>query len=328
MTTFEFLSYLKTLDVEVWADGDRLRCNGPSAVLTAELQQQISRRKADILHFLRAAKTQIHVASSLIPLQSEGSSPPFFGVPGHNGDVFCFLPLAQCLGPEQPFYGLQPPGTDGKREPLTKVEELAAYFVNDIRKHQPKGPYLLGGYCLGGICAFEIAQQLQSAGQEVALLALFGTTCPTALTLLHRVFVAVRHAVGRTRKLVHTLWQLSLRDKTHYLFDKAKERQVEREKLALMLAHNPHRPKVEQATVKAVRRYKPGMYSDRITVFLANHNPANLWDDGLLEWKNLTTGRFESEAGPPDCTGDTMLREPHVKIFAELLRSRIKLVQK
>lgn len=328
MTTFEFLSYLKTLQIEVQADGDRLRCSGPSAVLTAELQQQIGGRKAEILSFLRAAHTQVQEASSLVPLQTAESGRPLFGVPGHNGDVFCFLPLAQRLGPQQPFYGLQPPGTDGKREPLSDVEQLAAYFVNDIRKRQPEGPYLLAGYCLGGICAFEIAQQLHSAGQEVALLALFGTTCPTALTFLHRMHVRVRREAQRLWKLVSTLWRLPLRDKTSYLFDKAKLRRLEREKLAIALSDNPHRPKVEQATVKAVRRYRPRPYRGHLTVFLASHKPTNLWDDGLLDWEHLTTGRFQSEVGPPDCTGDTMLREPYVEMFAKLLRAHLKFAQK
>jgi thioesterase domain-containing protein len=323
VTTFEFLSYLKTLDIEVQADGDRLRCSGPSAVLTAELQHQISGQKAEILRFLREAQVHAQEPSSLVPLQPAGSDRPLFGVPGHNGDVFCFLPLAQRLGPEQPFYGLQPPGTDGKCEPLSDVGQLAAYFVNDIRKRQPEGPYLLAGYCLGGICAFEIAQQLHSAGQEVALLALFGTTCPTALTYLHRIRVRVRRGALRAWKLLCTLWQLPLHDKTHYLFDKAKHRQLEREQLAAAAADNPHRPKVERATVKAVRRYKPRVYSGRLTVFLSSQKPSNLWDDGLLDWERFTTGRFQSEAGPANCTGDTMLREPHVAVFAELLRSHI-----
>jgi thioesterase domain-containing protein len=297
-------------------------------VLTAELQHEIGERKTEILSFLQAAQTQAREVSSLVPLQPAGSGPPLFGVPGHNGDVFCFLPLAQRLGPAQPFYGLQPPGTDGKREPLTDVQELATYFVNDIRKCQPEGPYLLGGYCLGGICAFEIAQQLQNAGQEVALLALFGTTCPTALTLIHRTHVAFRREAQRMWKLACTLWRLPWRGKTHYLFDKAKLRQAEREQLAMALSDNPYRPKVEQATVTAVRRYKPRVYSGQVTVFLASHNPANLWNDGLLDWRHLTTGRFQSEVGPPDCTSDTMLREPYVEVFAELLRSRIKAASK
>src|SRR5207244_7860493 len=51
----------------------------------------------------------------------------------------------------------------------------AALYINEIRRVQPEGPYLVGGYWLGGTIAYEIAQQLTSRGQEVAILALFDT---------------------------------------------------------------------------------------------------------------------------------------------------------
>lgn len=327
MTTFEFLSYLRTLDIEVWADGDRLRCSAPSIVLTAELQQEISRRKAEILSFLQAAKTWAEPASSLIPLQPAGARPPFFGVPGHNGDVFCYVPLAQQLGPEQPFYGLQPPGTDGKQAPLTDIEELAAYFVQDIRKSQPQGPYFLGGFCLGGITAFEIAQQLHRAGQQVALLVLFGSPCPAALALPHRARVVARRSARRLVEPVKTLWQLPFQEQTHYVLDRMKQYRMAKEQRAIQLLQNPHRAQLEQATVKAVHGYKPQLYAGPITLFLPCQHPPNLYDDRLLEWQNLTTAHCAIEVGPPDCRGETMLREPYVEMFAALLRARIDGIQ-
>jgi thioesterase domain-containing protein len=327
MTTFEFLSHLRTLDIEVRADGDRLRCNAPSAVLTAELQQEISTRKAQILEFLRAAKTWTEPASSLIPLQPAGHQPPFFGVPGHNGDVFCYVPLVRHLGPEQPFYGLQPPGTDGKRVPLTTVEELAGHFITDIRAFQPVGPYFISGFCMGGITAFEIAQQLQRAGHKVALLALFGSPCPTAMALPHRARMAAQRSTQRIIGPVKTLWQLPLTEKKHYLLDRVKQRRLEEQKRAAGLLHNPHRAQVEQATVKAVHSYTAQPYSGPITFYFPNPQSMNDEEDRFSEWQLLTTDRFTSEVGPPDCTGDTMLREPYAKIFAEWLRIHIDQVK-
>ena len=64
-----------------------------------------------------------------MPLQAQGRGAPVFGVPGHNGDVFCYRALARELGDEHPFFGLQPPGVDGQRAPLTRVEDIAAYFA-------------------------------------------------------------------------------------------------------------------------------------------------------------------------------------------------------
>jgi thioesterase domain-containing protein/acyl carrier protein len=114
--------------------------------------------------------------SPLVAIQTTGSRPPFFCVHGAGGNVLIYRDLARRLGPNQPFYGLQALGLDGSCQPLTRIEEMAALYVQDIRKAQPRGPYFLGGYCSGGTVAFEIAQQLQAQGERVALLAMFDTT--------------------------------------------------------------------------------------------------------------------------------------------------------
>jgi phthiocerol/phenolphthiocerol synthesis type-I polyketide synthase E len=79
------------------------------------------------------------------------------------------------LGSDQPVHGLQPQGLDGKQPPLTRIEEMAANFVRQIRVIQPKGPYFLVGYCMGGTIAYEMAQQLHRYGQTIGLLALLDT---------------------------------------------------------------------------------------------------------------------------------------------------------
>lgn len=113
--------------------------------------------------------------SPLVAIQPSGSRAPFFCVHGAGGNVLIYRDLSRHLGSDQPFYGLQAQGLDGARPPLRKIEEMAALYVDEIRKVQPHGPYSLGGYCMGGTIAFEMAQQLQAQGEEVALLALFDT---------------------------------------------------------------------------------------------------------------------------------------------------------
>jgi amino acid adenylation domain-containing protein len=113
---------------------------------------------------------QAPASGTLISIQSSGSSTPFFCVAGGGGSVLYYYPLANYLGPDQPFYGLQAIGLDGEREPLARVEDLAAAYLEEIRKVRPHGPYLLGGHCFGGLVAFEVSQQLRRQGEEVALL--------------------------------------------------------------------------------------------------------------------------------------------------------------
>jgi phthiocerol/phenolphthiocerol synthesis type-I polyketide synthase E len=115
------------------------------------------------------------VWSPLVEIQPLGSRPPFFCMHGAGGNVLIYRELSQRLGTDQPFYGLQSQGLDGVAAPLRTIEEMAALYVNEIRKVSPHGPYLLGGYCMGGTIAFEVAQQLKAVGEEVSLLALFDT---------------------------------------------------------------------------------------------------------------------------------------------------------
>jgi phthiocerol/phenolphthiocerol synthesis type-I polyketide synthase E len=113
--------------------------------------------------------------SPLVAIQPSGSRPNFFCVHGAGGNVLIYRDLALRLGPDQPFYGLQCPGLEGACPPLTKIEDMATLYVKEIRKKQPRGPYFLGGYCMGGTVAYEVAQQIQAQGEQVALLALFDT---------------------------------------------------------------------------------------------------------------------------------------------------------
>jgi phthiocerol/phenolphthiocerol synthesis type-I polyketide synthase E len=116
-----------------------------------------------------------HRWSPLVPIQTAGSRPPFFCIHGAGGTVLMYRELSQHLGDDQPFYGLQSQGLDGSCPPLHSVEEMAAIYVKEIRKAQPKGPYYIGGYCMGGTVAYEVAQQLCAQGETVAVLALFDT---------------------------------------------------------------------------------------------------------------------------------------------------------
>jgi amino acid adenylation domain-containing protein len=110
--------------------------------------------------------------SPLVEIQPGGSQPPLFLVHPHGGTVLCYLDLARHLGPDQPVYGLQARGREDDRPPLERVEEMAAFYLSSLRRVQPSGPYRLGGWSLGGVVAYEIAQQLVDAGEKVELLAI------------------------------------------------------------------------------------------------------------------------------------------------------------
>ncbi len=108
--------------------------------------------------------------SSLVALNKQGSKPPLFCIHSGGAHVFFYQPLAQHLSPEQPLYALQPMGLDGKETLHSSIEEMAQYYIQEMKKVQPAGPYHLLGTCFSNAVGLEMAKQLEANGDVVALL--------------------------------------------------------------------------------------------------------------------------------------------------------------
>lgn len=144
----------------------------------------------------------------LVTVQTGGSKQPFFFLHGDykQGPFYC-IPLARNLGSDQPFYALQPYRLDDMLLPPT-FEEMAASHIEWLRAVQPEGPYLLGGFCGGGLIAYELARQLQTQGDRVDLLVLIDPPLVTELrplrTIVNRFGALMR--LGQGEQLVCLLW--------------------------------------------------------------------------------------------------------------------------
>ena len=135
---------------------------------------------------LLAQETTQPASSLLIAIQSQGHKTPFFAVHPIGGNVLCYADLARNLGTKQPFYGLQSLGLNEVEKTVASIEEMAMIYIEAIQTVQASGPYYLGGWSMGGVIAFEIAQQLLTQGQEVALLALIDSYSPSLLNSVNR----------------------------------------------------------------------------------------------------------------------------------------------
>src|SRR5579875_393301 len=117
--------------------------------------------------------------TSLVPIQPSGTQPPIFCIHGGAGTILHLAALARRLGDDQPFYGLQSPGLYGGGVPLKSVEDMATHYLKEMREVHPGGAWRLAGYCFGSLVAFELAQRLTAAGEEVELLVVFNGPSPT-----------------------------------------------------------------------------------------------------------------------------------------------------
>jgi aspartate racemase len=239
--------------------------------------------------------------SSLVAMQPEGSRPPFFMVHGVGGNVVGFHELARHMKPDYPFYGLQCQGLDGKRAGHTRLEDMAAHYIDEIRTVQAKGPYHLGGFSLGGLVAYEMACQLAAAGEEVGLLVLFDAYARNPKPVNESLLDLLRNpAWAKLRQLPEAL-----------------RKKVRRTIRAWSLPK--HLINVRLTNARAAEQYRLRPYSGKVTLLRAGHtwrvseDPNNGWTPlvGALETIEIPGGHVD------------ILGEPHVVRLAECLKACI-----
>jgi len=289
--TLAFLSALRARGIHIRAEDEVLRCNAPRGALTVDLRDELARRKREILDLLRPA------AHSLVEVQPRGSRPPLFGVHSTR-----YRTLSEHLGQDQPIYALRyglAQASDSARVLPERIEDLAAHYVDEMRRVQPEGPYRLMGLCIGGHIAYEMALRLLAAGEQVALLALFDALGPNgriALPVGERVRNLLRvgpgGALGR------------MRERARLRFAPGDEGEVRGE--SARVKYRSYAPRHPIAC--AVDVFRP---ADRLSI--THRFPDDLgW--GALVREPLTVHAIPGE----DHTA--MFREPCVGVVAERLR--------
>jgi amino acid adenylation domain-containing protein len=248
--------------------------------------------------------------SPVVPIQSSGSRLPFFCVHGHRGNILNYHTLANYLGPEQPFYGIQARGLDGKELGFRTFRDMAADYLREIRTFQPMGPYLIGGWCMGGYIALEMAHLLKAGGEEVALLVLIDTPHPgypeflPRTTIFHRMIYKLLERVDYEMSVIRTL---NSRKRLPHLLGKAKaiippvqafaERLIEAplRKLQLRVPHSMvyKLQSLYDMHNKACKAYNPRPYQGRVVVFRSSKQTHGIRPDPALGWGDVLKGELE-----------------------------------
>jgi aspartate racemase len=253
--------------------------------------------------------------------------PPFFCVHALGGNVLEYYDLAHYLGKAQPFYGLQSAGLNGKHAPHTRVEDMAAHYIKEMRELQPVGPYFVGGRSLGGMIAFEMARQLRAQGEGIGLLALLDTY-PSGYAKLLKDQNTLRArfdgAASRTKAHLANLNSLSLRDKFLYLVAKSKfaprkmKSQVWRRVYSSFEDLGRPLPRalqdIKELNSLAVREYVPQVYDGHVTLFWASTD-LRASVDFVEGWRALAGGGIEVHEIPGSHLD--IVKEPHVQELAK-----------
>jgi phthiocerol/phenolphthiocerol synthesis type-I polyketide synthase E len=266
--------------------------------------------------------------SPVVPMQPKGSRPPFFCVHAAGGNVLLYRDLSRHLGTDQPFYGLQFPGLDGEQPLLTRIEDMAALYVKEIQRVQRHGPYFLGGYCLGGTIALEMAQQLTRNSEDVALLALFDTLNWSKIPP-YSVWSKAYHQGERLVFHAGNFMLLSFKDKAKFFQEKLKvlrsRSNIWRGMLSSRLRKGSRGSRSESSllaqiwdvTDRASVRYVAQPYPGVITDFRPMKQYRKYLGPGVY-WDGLAREGYETVVLPVYPAG--MLLEPFVKHLAAELR--------
>jgi thioesterase domain-containing protein len=260
----------------------------------------------------------------LVPLHAEGSRSPLFLVHPVGGSVHFYLDLARSLGPEQPVYALQAAGLLDGQPPHETVEEMAAAYLGEVERLQPRGPYRLGGWSAGGVVAFEMAHQLAARGEEVEILVLLDSLAPgrgaapafaddaQLLAALARDLAA---QAGRQIAAAETLADLALEERLEGLHALAVAAGV----LPAAAGRDAVRRlwEVFRAGVIALRGYRPRPYTGRTVLFRASRRPRGARAADDLGWGAVIAGGLRIR----EVDGDhhALLRPPAVHHVAREL---------
>ncbi len=272
--------------------------------------------------------------SLVVAIRREGGKEPLFLAHGAGGGMLWgYANLARYLDMERPVYAFNSRDSEGLDE-FTTIEEMAAHYIEEMRAVQPRGPYHLGGYCFGGLVAYEMAQQLVARGECVALLVLMNATPPNSSfeqVRLTPAWVArfagnswhwVRHFLrwgsGHRRQFLARkvrVWRKRLLRRG----DTARGDEIDAEDYVDLSDYSPQRRRLWDVHLRAAARYSPSVYPGRVTVLRTELHPFLCSFDPTFGWAEYAPGGVTVKV----VTGahESILNEPHVQaVAAELNR--------
>ena len=266
---------------------------------------------------------------SLVPIHRSGDRPPLFLVHAAEGNVLLYRSLAAHLGADQPVYGLQSAGLDGRSRIDGRFETVAERYIKEIRQVQPHGPYMLGGYCLGGTLALEMAQQLIQSGETVGLVALIEIyniramrwPLPLHQRLINRLilnpYFHLQNLLAAEGAGKRTFFMEKLRVEIARV--KASVRRGWAHLRHGLMADAVARPPASVADVyeEAFAQYEVKPYPGELTVFLAERHLAG-FNSPLGGWGSVAQGGVRLFSLPISPRGS--LIEPYVGDLAHRLR--------
>lgn len=257
----------------------------------------------------------------LVPIKTSGSSLPFYCIHGVGGNVLNYYQFIQYLDPDQPIYGLQCRGLDGLTSPFKDLETMASFYVEAIRKFQPRGPYVLGGGSMGGNIAFLMAGLLQEVGEEVSLVILFDAFGPSYVNFdspdLHDAY-QTKLLKGLLVRVKEQFTQLPFTSFLSAAWRGMLERLTVVRKLTQVLFYRlfgrpmPHELRywyIERCNLRLLFNYQPRRFFGKAVLFRCPVEVGTVYEQPDLGWASWVEGELEI-IEIPGTTHDNFIETP------------------
>ncbi len=261
--------------------------------------------------------------SGLVVIRPGGSLTPVFCLPPAGGTVMVYEPMARAFDGERTVYGVQAVGVDGLTEPLRTIEAMAEHSERVIRAVRPEGPYLLAGYSMGGLVAFELARRLTEGGHQVDFVGLIDAQIPARISRRERLDrdmqIVKRHGADGV-KAIGRRWRRSLRSMAGIVrhdpwaaLTRARGRRLS----PLQVGR-----RMTAAGWQASLDYEPLPYDGPVVYFRA---AAGRTRAALRRWRSVTPGGLEII----DIAGrhkgiDSVMVDPYATVLAKEMRRIIE----
>jgi len=259
----------------------------------------------------------------IVPLSGYGPKPPLFLIHGVDGGLRHLGSLADSLRLDRQVYGIRSYVLAGRPVSLTTVQEIARFYLAEIRKVQPAGPYYFIGFSFGGFVAYEMAQDLHQAGEEVAMLGMIDSLIMGSAAASGQAAAPAGPARGSSSTLMAHFKKTLSPSGLSYARDKIIRRAF---RLAYVGLEKLRRPiplflqRAEDVNWYAGVRYVPGPCSSKLTLFFSNESI----EDGRAQlefWQSLARGG--AEVRPIEGPHDDLMWQPGVNLLARQIEDAL-----
>jgi len=259
----------------------------------------------------------------LVAIKPTGYKPPLYIIHGEGLNVLNFSRLAACMDPDRPVFGLQAVGLNGIDEPLDNLHDIAAYYLKEIIRHNPAGPYFLAGYSFGGYVALEIRKQLAAMGKCTEQLIMLDTDAEKSE--YKDWYYIIPQKVKRNVPVLLSFLRSSFH---HPIANLRNQFNMQGSGIFARYFHKKESKsfyqlikKIKDKHLFAFRNYKMEPFDGKVYLYKADICVHYVYDTEFLGWKKYARGGVVLHKVPGDHL--SMLLSPNVEVFASLLSNSL-----